>query len=94
LFFAPVYILPALVAVAIGILAGLRLSMACPRLDGFKRRAVVILVAVVANSMWIGLLLGGLLDFGVGFVVFELPAYSVANAIAALITTSASLAFS
>jgi hypothetical protein len=93
-FFALIYIVPSLTAVAIGLAAAFFLSPICPRIDDIKRWAVVICVAVVSNAMGIGLLLTGQLDFGVDIVAIELPAFSVACALASLTTTFVSLAFS
>lgn len=94
MFFGLIYVVPGLIAVAIGLFAGFLLSSMLPRLDDFKRRAVVIGVALVANAIGIGLLLSGLLDFGVDIGSFELPAFSVACALASLATTFVFMAFS
>lgn len=58
-FFGLIYVAPGLIAVAIGLLAGFFLSTVCPHFDDSKRRAVVIVVAVVANAIGIGFLLAG-----------------------------------
>ncbi|MCA9135132.1 MAG: hypothetical protein KDB00_00195, partial [Planctomycetales bacterium] len=54
-FFALIYVVPSLIAVVIGLLAGFVLSPMCPRIDGTKRWAITIGVAVVTNAIGIGL---------------------------------------
>jgi hypothetical protein len=50
--------------------------------------------SLVTNAIGIGLLLSGLLDFGVDTGSVELPAFSVACALAAQTTTSVYFVFS